>query len=249
VAAFKRKRSWFFENALTPATPIPPNLKLKIQPHSVVFPNYKNIFAIINFKEEDKMIKKLVIIVVIAVSFFACNNNRMNTTENAEANADSVVMPVQITVSDFLTKASELAGKEVIIKGTVSHTCKHGGKRMFIYGDNPDETVEITAGENIASFNAELEGSEVNVQGVLMELVVDEAYLNEWESEVKLESGTEHEIHDGQHSSVSADSVKIEKLEKINNYRKQIAESGKDHLSFYSIECKSFEVVQAGTVN
>jgi len=116
---------------------------------------------------------------------------------------------------------------------------------MFIYGDNPEESVEIKAGENIASFNVELEGSDVTVQGLLAELVIDEAYLNEWESEVRLESGEEHEIHDGKHSTQNADSIKMEKFEKINNYRKQIAESGKDHLSFYSIECKSFEVMAA----
>jgi len=191
------------------------------------------------------MIKKLLFVAVIAAFAASCNNTRTSSEDNGSQNTDTVSGPIQITVADFLGKASELAGKEVIIKGTVSHTCKHGGKRMFIYGDNPEESVEIKAGENIASFNVELEGSDVTVQGLLAELVIDEAYLNEWESEVRLESGEEHEIHDGKHSTQNADSIKMEKFEKINNYRKQIAESGKDHLSFYSIECKSFEVMAA----
>ncbi|MBM3437118.1 MAG: hypothetical protein FJY07_12990, partial [Bacteroidetes bacterium] len=141
------------------------------------------------------MIKKLLFVAVIAAFAASCNNTRTSSEDNGSQNTDTVSGPIQITVADFLGKASELAGKEVIIKGTVSHTCKHGGKRMFIYGDNPEESVEIKAGESISSFNAELEGSDVTVQGLLAELVIDEAYLNEWESEVRLESGEEHEIH------------------------------------------------------
>lgn len=194
------------------------------------------------------MIKRFLYAVFTVAVLAACNNSQTSSTGNEASGSDTISGPVQITVAEFSGKASELAGKDVVIQGTVSHTCKHGGKRMFIYGDNPEETVEIKAGENIAAFNAELEGSEVVVNGVLAELVIDEAYLNEWESEVKLESGEEHEIHDGQHTTQNADSVKLEKLDKINNFRKQIAESGKDHLSFYSIECKTFEVLAVSEV-
>ncbi len=191
------------------------------------------------------MIRNLLMVIVLAATAMACNNTQTNTAGNESGGNDSLLTPINITVADYLEKPSELAGKEVIIKGTVSHTCKHGGKRMFIYGDNPEEGVEIKAGENIAAFNAELEGSEVVVTGMFTELVVDEAYLNEWETEVNLESGEEHQIHDGNHTTENPDSVKMQNLEKINNFRIQIAESGKDHLSFYSIECNSFEVVPA----
>jgi hypothetical protein len=189
------------------------------------------------------MFKNLIAIAILAVIIVACNNTQTNSGGNEYANADTVMTPINITVADFIGKASEFAGKEVIITGTVSHTCKHGGKRMFIYSDNPDESVEVKAGESISAFDATLEGSEVKVTGLLAELIVDEAYLNEWENEVKLESGNNHEIHDGEHAGENADSAKLEKYAKINDYRKQIAESGKSHLSFYSIECKSYEVL------
>ncbi len=40
------------------------------------------------------------------------------------------------------------------------------------------------------------------------------------------------------------DAEKNEELEKVNNLRQQIAESGKDHLSFFSVLCTEYEVVE-----
>ena len=40
------------------------------------------------------------------------------------------------------------------------------------------------------------------------------------------------------------DAEKSEELEKVNNLRQQITESGKDHLSFFSVLCTEYEVVE-----
>jgi len=37
---------------------------------------------------------------------------------------------------------------------------------------------------------------------------------------------------------------KSEEMEKVNNLRSKIAESGKDHLSFFSVLCTDYEVVE-----
>lgn len=199
------------------------------------------------------MNKKILTLLGLAIILVACNNSQKNINENTTANE-----PVNITVSDFLAKADEYVGQEVKIKGTVSHTCKHGGKRMFIFDDNEDNRVKIEAGEEITSFDASLEGSDIVVSGILKELIIDETYLMEWEQEVNAELNNPEEEsdttvvaeHEGGGLGEAADQgTHVSALESIADYRKQIKESGKDHLSFYSIECISYEVLPADSIN
>ncbi|MEZ5082921.1 MAG: hypothetical protein R2750_05675 [Bacteroidales bacterium] len=205
------------------------------------------------------MTKKLFYLFMILAIAVACNNQQQNA-ENAEAvEEESMDEIADLTVANFTEMAPDHAGKQIRIKGTVSHTCKHGGKRMFIIDEGTEESVKIEAGENIASFDAELEGNDVIVTGILTELIVDENYLNNWENEVLEETGDEYKIHDGNHEGEDAEEAEISEdedqvegeteedhhgtdLEQIEELRNTLKESGKDHLSFYSVECISYEI-------
>ena len=93
-----------------------------------------------------------------------------------------------------------------------------------------------------------LEGSDITVKGVVSELKIDNAYLDQKEAEVK--KGGEHlEMHDGHghgegeneaEEEHSAEEEKEKSLKNIQNMRDKIEKSEKDHLSFYSIECVEF---------
>lgn len=219
------------------------------------------------------MIKQILILSVFAVFFASCNNTQNPTTDSESTEQEINTELVSLTITDFDEQAANFVGKEVQISGLVNHTCKHGGKRMFIIDEETEQTVKIEAGENITSFDAELEGSDVMVTGIVNELIIDEAYLLEWEEEIKEEmsklpeegeetehaEGEEETEHaegegEGEHEHASgglgekADMGEhISGFEKIDDYRKQIKESGKDHLSFYSIECISFEIIPIET--
>ena len=216
------------------------------------------------------MIRKILFLFVITAFIAACNNTQSPSTETEGSEQEMTAEMVTLAIVDFDNEAGNYVGKEVQISGLVNHTCKHGGKRMFLIDTETEQTVKIEAGENIASFDAELEGSEVIVTGIINELIIDEAYLLEWEAEIEEEmsEATTEEIEEyaeeaeegeyaegeGEHEHASgglgekADMGEhISGLEKIENYRQQIKESGKDHLSFYSIECISFEVIPPAT--
>jgi hypothetical protein len=198
--------------------------------------------------------KKLVwVLFAFAGLMIACTNSQKNTGDKASQEG-----PVTLTVNEFLTDAGSYVGQEIKIQGTVSHACKHGGKRMFIFDDNEDNRVKIEAGNSVSSFDASLEGSDVLVTGILKELIIDEAFLAEWEMEVTEEMNHPEEDIDttlvAEHESgglgEAADQGKhVSALESIAEYRKQIQESGKDHLSFYSVECTSYEVLPEGSNN
>jgi hypothetical protein len=146
---------------------------------------------------------------------------------------------VLITVASFDTSAHSYVDKPVWIEGTVTHTCKHGGKRMFIADGNDSILVEITTGPDIVKFDEALIGSRLKVLGTLKELRIDEKYLNEWEAELK-QPVENHDVgvHTGQkgHEDQPVDA----KFEQINSYRQQLKDLNTDHLSFYSIEAVSF---------
>ena len=171
------------------------------------------------------------IFILVAAFFVSCNN-----AAKEEANANDTVL---LTVAVFDTTAYNYVDKPVWIEGTVTHTCKHGGKRMFIADGNDSILVEITTGPDIVKFDEALIGSRLKVLGILKELRIDEKYLNEWEAELK-QPVENHDagVHTGQkgHEDQPADA----KFEQINSYRQQLKDLNTDHLSFYSIEAVSF---------
>jgi hypothetical protein len=178
----------------------------------------------------NTMIKHLLSIFLLSIIFLAsCNQGAQDKT--AENKADTA----KISVLNFDTSAHSYVDKPVVIEGTVLHTCKHGGKRMFLVDGTDSVRVEITAGQEIAKFDEALIGSRVRVFGILKEERIDAKYLNEWENEVKKPA----ENHDaGIHTGAKGheDQGVQEKLDQINALRQEIKDSGKDHLSFYSIE-------------
>ncbi len=150
---------------------------------------------------------------------------------------------VKVAVATFENQAAGFVEKVVIIEGTVLHTCKHSGKRMFLVDGNDSVRVEVTAGKDIPKFDEKLVGSRVRVLGILKEEKIDERYLNEWENEVKKPV----ENHDaGVHTGAKGheDQGVQDKLDQINALREDLKNSGKDHLSFFTIEASKFEEIK-----
>lgn len=178
--------------------------------------------------------KRIAALIFLMIAFLvSCNNAAKEDANNAN---DTVL----VTVASFDTTAYNYVDRPVWIEGTVTHTCKHGGKRMFLADGSDSILVEVTTGPNIVKFEDALIGSRLKVLGTLKELRIDDKYLNEWEAELK-QPVENHEggVHTGQkgHEDQSAE----DKFAQINGYRDQLKESGTDHLSFYSIEAISFE--------
>ena len=98
-----------------------------------------------------------------------------------------------LTVDELYENASNLADKEVLVKGTVMHVCKHGGQRCFIMGSNEDINIRIEAGEKIGAFSQELMGSDVEIVGVLKQVKTEADAHNpgEHEGEYKDDAETE----------------------------------------------------------
>ncbi len=199
----------------------------------------------------NSMNKLFLVIVAALFSLASCNNSTTNTEEDATKDSLKVA---KITVADFLKTPEKFFGKEISISGTVSHTCMHSGKRMFIFDENPEETVKIEAGESIAKFEATLEGNDVEITGKVVEnFRIDDEYLNTWEAEVIADTSQVHcdseakaiDAQTGEGIDTTArkaDDPKAETLAEIEKYRKEIKENGNGYIPVYGITCIEFKI-------
>jgi hypothetical protein len=199
--------------------------------------------------------KKFVILFLMTSLVLSCGQGKKESSTGQAGELQS------ITVIDFLNDAGAYVEKPVLIRGTVVHVCRHGGQRMFIIDENGEERVRITTGEDIPEFDIELEGEEVEVSGIVRELIIDETYLAEWEAEVlegsKIERGEGHEggvghgdhhgdvIDPGEAAQPAEGEDELEsQLDRIQSVREEIAQSGEDHLSDFWIETIAFRVLK-----
>lgn len=176
--------------------------------------------------------KKILGLFIVAALFFSCSTQEKKEEKNVKA----------ISVDKIMTNIQQHVDQEVVVKGMVNHVCSHGGKRMFIIGENPDEGIRITPNEKIGVFEKELEGNSVIIKGVLKELIIDDKYVAQLEKEIS--EGVDNEaLHDhssGDHEEESeVDSSKIKQVEKMKS---DIAESEKGFVAQYWIEASEVEV-------
>jgi len=174
------------------------------------------------------------------------NNNAKNEVSEEKATYD------QIVLDTLIAKADNFIEKNVAFSGTVTHVCKHGGQKLFVFGSSEENSIKVAVGENYSEFPVELEGSTVEMQGVLKEQRIDETYLAEWEAEIKNGTTDEteaQEVEEGEHHEGEAHKMEksheknSEDFEKIAELRKKIEESEKGYLSNFSVECVNYKVV------
>ncbi len=118
--------------------------------------------------------KKFILLFAVIFSMAACTNSQKQKNVS-EKSAELVVM----SVDELLASAKDLVDQEVLVKGTVSHVCKHSGARCFLMGSNEEMTIRVEAGEEIGAFTQEQLGSELEVVGILKEVMVGEATHDE----------------------------------------------------------------------
>lgn len=187
-----------------------------------------------------KTLLLILTIFIIAACGKTDNNNKTETADKTQ----QINQVVDINLADFKTKAPELVGKQIAFTGLVDHTCKHSGKRMFLVEKNSDAHLKVEAGKNFSRFDEKLTGSMVKVVGLVKEKKVDMDYLNQWEKDILKKIESNKNLHLGTHENgEKQEDESQETLNKIKELKKKLKDSGKEHLSFYSVECISYKVL------
>ena len=180
--------------------------------------------------------KKLLFLFAIVALLGACCNSNKTNTETAIANSKECA---SITIDSFLVIAPDYIGKELTVKGTADHVCKHGGKRVKLLSTESGETIHGEASEDMGAFNAEIEGNSVCLTGKVLETKIDMAYVDEWEAGIKEAMEKEFDEADMEHKEGVDHHAK---LDEINEYRKQIEASENGYISFYALDVVSYHM-------
>ena len=173
---------------------------------------------------------------LVALTLSACSGNSKNaaSAENTEVQTAAVM-----SVDDLLACADSLVGQQVNFQGVCTHTCKHGATKMFMMGSDDTKTIRVEAGK-LGAFDTKCINSMVEVTGTLVEQRIDEAYLQNWEAQLKAQTAKTH--GDGEAGGETGNTPE----ERIADFREKIAQrkadSGKDYLSFYYVEAQSYAI-------
>ena len=114
-------------------------------------------------------------------------------------------------------------------------------------GSDDTQVIRVEAG-TLGAFDPKCVNSIVRVTGTLKEQRIDEAFLQNWEAQLKAQAAEKH--GDGEAGCESEKKARGETAStpeaRIADFRAKIADrkanSGKEYLSFYFMEANSYEV-------
>lgn len=192
-----------------------------------------------------KMKKYVVLVVALMamVGFNSCGNKQQKQQDEASEQLSGA-----IDVDSLLAASDSLSGQEVTVEGVCTHICKHGGRKIFLMGSDDTQTIRIEAGK-VGKFDQKCVNSMVKVTGVLVEQRVDEAYLENWENQLKAATAEKHGDSDAAGCSTEKQArgeTANSPEQRIADFRKKIAarkaRDGKEYLSFYYVEANNYEI-------
>lgn len=176
----------------------------------------------------------------------SCGGNKTQNAEQTETHtADRANSALE--VDSLLAHAETLAGKEVTIEGVCTHICKHGGRKIFLMGSDDTQTIRIEGG-SVGKFDQKCVNSVVRVTGILKEQRIDEAYLQNWEAQLKAAAAEQH--GNGEAGCSTEKKARGETANtpeaRIADFRNKIAQrkanNGKEYLSFYFMEATNYDI-------
>lgn len=188
--------------------------------------------------------KKLFLIIPvfsIVLGIASCGNGNNKSSESASTetvvsseSGKSANATNALCVEDILKDAENNLGKEVTLKGYITHTCKHSGRRCFVMGNDQKTTIRVESKGNIGRFNRELIGSEVLIKGILRENRLTKEYIDQ----------AEEELREKQSKSEGDGETCDAEMSNIKNMREWMKANNKDYYSVFYLDGTDYEVIQ-----
>lgn len=180
------------------------------------------------------------IAVIVATTISACNSSK---TENSDASIEEISA---ISVDSLLSTPDVFVGDTIIIEGTCSHLCKHGGRKAFIMSSDSAQVLRCEATSAIGgAFAPDCVGHKLIISGVVCEERISEKEIQEMEARhTQTEGASDHACAteakaQGQGAISEFEARMADYRERIN---KRITDEGKDYLSFYYLEATSYGI-------
>lgn len=154
-----------------------------------------------------------------------------------------------IKVEEFAARAADLVDQSVVVEGVAKHICSNSGRKLFLAPlEGGEQLVTVFTNDEMGPFDRETTGKTYTVKGIVgITVTIDEAYLDEWEAEVKelgLKEGT-HICETEQQAAgldLKENLDENPQMQQIKAYREKIAQNGGKPIIQYHVVCESFEV-------
>lgn len=166
--------------------------------------------------------KHLFFISTMILCLLSCNNKKAETNHS-----DSV-----FELDKLMTVVDQQVDQDVVVRGYVTHVCKHSGKKCFITGESGGVSLQIMATGDITSFDKELVGSLIEVKGTLKEERLSKEYIDDKEAQTL----------DKQQSGAATEEQCEAEFANINDMREWMKSRNKDHYSIYYMDGLAYEL-------
>ncbi|MFA9370593.1 MAG: hypothetical protein ACERIH_02700 [Labilibaculum antarcticum] len=177
---------------------------------------------------------KYVSIIAICLLCMSCNLKQKETKkDNIEENQLAQSEKSVVTIDQLMVNAEQLVGKEVHFKGLVNHVCAHSGKRCILKNTTGNLSIRVEATGGLEGFDKEIAGNDIEVSGTLREKRLDEASIDEWETEVNAKNASEE---GGKNCS--------SEMANIKEMRDWMKDNNKNYYAIYYVDGDSYEVVE-----
>lgn len=177
------------------------------------------------------MTKNLLLLGILVLSIVACGGNKSAGITAAE---ETTAVASAYSLDSLLRSAEDIVGQSVTVRGFVTHTCKHSGRRCFIVGEDQKVSMRVEAKGEIGGFNRELIGSELAITGVLRVNKLTKEAIDKQEetvNEQKAQGTADEEACDAS-------------LNNLRSMREWMKENNKDYYGVYYMDGESYEVIE-----
>jgi len=183
--------------------------------------------------------KQLFLLLVPFFMLTACGSSGSKSETKTVGNSDGITKSFVaeqvnvLAVDQLIDLAADNVGEEVVVKGVVTHVCKHSGKRCFLKDESGKTSIRVEAKGEIGGFNSELNGTRMMVKGFIRENRLTEEYINQWEQKT-LEQKEKAEIDQNQCSA---------ELANIEEMRNWMTANNKKFYSVFYVDGVDYEVL------
>lgn len=183
-----------------------------------------------------------------ALTLASCGGGTPKTAVSATSESETVAKTMDI--DSLLATAETLVDQPIVVEGICTHTCAHGGTKIFLMGSDDTKTIRVEAGDKIGSFPQEVVNNIVTIDGILREQRIDEDYLVRWEEQVKAQTDEKHGENgagcDSEQKARGEATGAVSVADRIAAFRRRIADrkakEGKEYLSFYYIDGNAYTI-------
>ncbi|WP_088654889.1 hypothetical protein [Geofilum rhodophaeum] len=176
--------------------------------------------------------KNIFLFSILALLATSCGHKK-NQSGNSEPTRPSFETSAAISINEMLSIAPNNVGKEVVLKGVITHVCKHSGKRCFIK-DSTNTSIRVEAKGEIGGFNSELNGHSIYVKGNIRENRLSQVQILDWERKT-LAQKEQAEIDQNQCSA---------ELANIQEMKDWMATNNKDFYSIYYLDGTDYQIAE-----